>query len=135
MTRRQATDILTQISTSVPHFTPTLSVHTTTYPHVAPESLRPVPVDHNGRRKRVPGGGAGAGGATRDAYAPHVSPAKKRRVDDDGASVRTGTGGAGAGRGGGAKPKGAGGAGGPAARAKPRLMCVLFILVIICVHS
>lgn len=93
ITRRQVDDILGQIATEVPHFNDTIQVHSTTYPHVAPESLRPVHVDHNGRRKRVPGG---AGLIARDLYS-QVTPVKKRRIDDDLSSVRNGVG---AGRGG-----------------------------------
>lgn len=86
ITRRQVDSILGQITTDVPHFSDTLHVHSTTYPHVAPESLRPVHVDHNGRRKRVPGG---AGLIARDSYS-QVTPVKKRRVDDDVSSIRNG---------------------------------------------
>ena len=37
---RRVNDILGQIASEVPHFNDTLQVHSTTYPHVAPESLR-----------------------------------------------------------------------------------------------
>lgn len=87
-TRAEVNVLLTQISTVIEHFAPTLSVHSTTYPHVAPSSLLPVTGEFSGRRKRMPASGLNLISA-RDSY-PTASPAKKRRIDDDGGSIRGG---------------------------------------------
>ena len=88
-TRAHVNVLLTQISMVMEHFSSTLSVHQTTYPHVAPSSLLPVTGEYSGRRKRMPASGPNLISA-RDNY-PSTSPNKKRRLDDDNGSVRTGT--------------------------------------------
>ena len=75
---------LTQIAAVIPRFAETLSVHNTTYPHVAPSSLLPVTGEF-GRRKRNPASSV-LNGIPRDLYAS-ISP-KKRRLDDDASSAR-----------------------------------------------
>lgn len=96
ITSKAVNDTLSQIALDVPRFSETLTVHQTTYPHVAPESLRPITSDHTGRRKRVPGGGGLSGNGNnlsgaRDMYGQPLAPSphkKRKLVEDDASSVR-----------------------------------------------
>ncbi|KAF8339754.1 uncharacterized protein EI90DRAFT_3117530 [Cantharellus anzutake] len=83
-TRTLVNRTLAQIAAVIPHFSETLNVHNTTYPHVAPSSLLPVTGEF-GRRKRNPGTSV-LHNTARDLY-PSISP-KKRRLDDDASSIR-----------------------------------------------